>query len=75
MTRDEAAEEIRKRGGSVTNSVTKSTSFLVVGEEPGATKSEQARNLGVAMLNEKEFLEILGSPKTAKSEPKQRELL
>ena len=75
MTRDEAAEEIRKRGGSVTSSVTKNTTFLVIGEEPGATKSEQARTLGVPTLNEKAFLEMLGPPKVAKSEPKQRELL
>jgi DNA ligase (NAD+) len=75
MSRDEAAEKVRSLGGDLSNSVTKNTSFLVVGDEPGATKSEQARTLGVAMLNEKEFLEMLGSPKTAKSEPKQRELL
>jgi DNA ligase (NAD+) len=74
MSRDEAAEEIRKRGGSVTNSVSKNTNFVVVGEEPGATKTEQAKALGVPMLNEKEFLEMLGPPKPAKSKPGQREL-
>jgi DNA ligase (NAD+) len=74
MSRDEASEEIRKRGGSVTNSVSKNTSYLVVGENAGATKSDQARTLGVPMLNEKEFLEMLGPPKETKSETKQREL-
>jgi DNA ligase (NAD+) len=74
MSRDVAAEEIRKRGGSVTSSVSKNTSFLLVGEEPGATKTEQARALEVPMLTEKEFLEMLGPPKAAKSETKQREL-
>ena len=74
MTRDEAAEEIRKRGGNVTNSVSKNTSFLVVGEAAGATKSDQARTLGVPVLNEKEFLEKLGSPKEANTKKKQGEL-
>jgi DNA ligase (NAD+) len=74
MARDEAAEEVRKRGGSVTNSVSKNTSFLVVGEDAGATKSDQARTLGVPMLNEKEFVEMLGSAKEAKPETKQGEL-
>jgi NAD-dependent DNA ligase len=75
MSRDAAAEEIRKLGGSVTNSVSRNTSFLVVGESAGATKSEQAQKLGLKTLNEKEFLEMLGSPNESKSEPRQRDLL
>ncbi len=59
MDRDEAAEEIRKRGGSVTNSASKNTSFLVVGENAGVTKSEQAKSLGVKELSEKQFLAML----------------
>jgi DNA ligase (NAD+) len=59
MSRDEAAQEIRKRGGSVTNSVSKNTSFLVVGEEPGSTKTEQAKALGVQQLSEEGFLAML----------------
>ncbi len=74
LTRDNAAEEIRKRGGNVTNSVTKNTSFLVVGENAGATKSEQARELGVHQLTEGQFLEMLGL-KTKPSVQKQSELL
>jgi DNA ligase (NAD+) len=60
MTRDEAAEEIRKRGGKVTNSVSKTTTFLIVGENAGATKSEQARKLGVEEVNEQQFITMLG---------------
>ena len=52
MTRDAAAAEIRKRGGAVVSSVSRNTSYLVVGESAGATKSRQARELGVAELSE-----------------------
>ena len=74
MSRDEAADEIRKRGGSVTNSVSKNTSFLVVGEEPGATKTEQAKVLGIPQLTEERFLAMLNFRAQPKS-PKQQDLL
>jgi DNA ligase (NAD+) len=73
MSRDAAAEEIRKRGGSVTNSVSKNTSFLVVGNEPGATKTDQAKALGVQQLTEAEFLAMLDLQKKPKS-PEQQSL-
>ena len=73
MSRDEAAEEIRKRGGNVTNSVSKNTTFLIVGENAGATKSEQAKSLGVKELDQKQFLTMLGIDKM--SDEKQKELL
>jgi DNA ligase (NAD+) len=63
MSRDMAAEEIRKRGGNMTNSVSKNTSFLVIGEDPGATKTEQAKALGVQQLTEDQFLATLDSHK------------
>jgi DNA ligase (NAD+) len=59
LTRDKAAEEIRRRGGNVVGSVSKNTDFLVAGEEPGS-KLEKAAELGVPVLREKEFLERLG---------------
>ncbi len=59
MTRDKAAEEIRARGGSVVGSVSKNTDFLIAGEEAGS-KLEKARELGVPIMSEKEFLERLG---------------
>ena len=55
MSRDEAAAEIRQRGGTVTGSVSKNTDYLVHGEDAGS-KMEKARALGIEMLNEKEFL-------------------
>ena len=74
MPRDEAAEEIRKRGGSVTNSVSKNTSFLVVGEEPGATKTDQAKALGVEQLTEDQFLTMLNL-RAKPNSPQQQNLL
>jgi NAD-dependent DNA ligase len=59
MSRDDAAAEIRKRGGNVTNSVSKNTSFLVVGADAGATKRDQARTLGVPVMEEQQFLSML----------------
>jgi len=51
MTRDEAKAAIEARGGRVTGSVSKKTSFLVAGRDPG-TKLERARELGVEVLDE-----------------------
>jgi len=56
MTRDEAAAAIEARGGSVTDSVSKKTNCLVVGEDPGS-KLAKAQKLGVDILDEKEFIE------------------
>ncbi len=50
-TRDEAAAEIEARGGKVTNSVSKKTSYVVVGESPGS-KLAKAESLGVPILDD-----------------------
>jgi DNA ligase (NAD+) len=55
MSREEAKEKIRERGGEVGESVSKKTSFVVVGAEPGS-KYDKAQKLGVPILDEKEFL-------------------
>ena len=57
-SRDEAKEEIQKRGGKVSGSVSKKTDYVVVGAEPGS-KAEEAARLGVALLEEKAFLELM----------------
>ncbi len=59
LPRELAAEAIRERGGNVTNSVSKNTSFVVVGDEPGATKTSQAKALRVRQLTEDQFLDLL----------------
>ncbi len=56
MTRNEAKLLVESRGGTVTESVTKKTSFVVTGESPGS-KLEKAKALGIAILNEDEFLQ------------------
>ncbi len=57
-SRDEAKEEIQKRGGKVTGSVSKKTDYVVVGAEPGS-KAEEAARLGVTILDEKAFLKLM----------------
>ena len=58
MTRAQAGERIRALGGETLESVSKKTSFVVVGEAPGG-KYAKARKLGVPTLNEEEFLKKL----------------
>ncbi|MBI2984298.1 MAG: NAD-dependent DNA ligase LigA [Candidatus Kerfeldbacteria bacterium] len=59
MTRDEAHEAIRQAGGKVVKSVSKKTSYLVIGSEPGA-KFERAKSLGVTIIDEAKFRRMLG---------------
>jgi DNA ligase (NAD+) len=57
-TRDEAAAEIAAHGGKVTGSVSKKTSYVVVGEGPGS-KLVKAEQLGVPILDEEAFEALL----------------
>jgi DNA ligase (NAD+) len=58
MSRFEAQKKIRLLGGHPTNSISKKTDYLVVGKNPGS-KLEKAKKLGVKIINEKEFLELI----------------
>lgn len=60
LSRDEAKEKIRALGGEVNESVSKNTSFVVVGSEPGS-KYDKAKKLGVTMLDEGEFLQKISA--------------
>ena len=58
FTRDEAAEMIEKRGGKASGSVSKKTTYVVAGENAGS-KLRKAQELGIPVLTEEEFLEML----------------
>jgi len=58
MTREEAAALVTQRGGRVSSAVSKKTSFVVAGRDPGS-KLEKARDLGVSILDEQEFRRML----------------
>jgi len=60
MSREEAVERIEAAGGKVTGSVSKKTSFLVAGEDPGASKFDKAQELGTKVIDEERLLELLG---------------
>lgn len=62
IPREEAAAIVKERGGKVTDSVSKKTDYVVVGEDPGS-KSDKARALGVATIDEKEFRRLVGDEK------------
>jgi DNA ligase (NAD+) len=58
FTREAAEAEIASRGGKVTSSVSKKTSYVLVGENPGS-KLAKAEQLGVTLLNEDAFVHLL----------------
>jgi DNA ligase (NAD+) len=58
-TRSEAEARVKALGGMAGSSVTKKTSYVVVGEDPGS-KLDKARSLGITVLTEEEFLKMIG---------------
>ena len=58
FTREEASQKIELLGGKVSGSVSKKTRFVVVGENAGS-KERKARELGIPLLTEDEFLEMI----------------
>jgi DNA ligase (NAD+) len=59
LSREEASEFIRKAGGNVSGSVSKKTDFVLAGEEAGS-KLDKAKELGVKIISEAEFLKLVG---------------
>ena len=67
FTRDEAAEAIQERGGKVSGSVSKKTSFVVAGDSPGS-KLDKAESLGVPVLDEAGLRTLLADGRQAATE-------
>lgn len=59
LKRDQAKEMIEKRGGKVSGSVSKKTSYVVAGEEAGS-KLDKANELGITVLTEEQLLQMIG---------------
>ena len=58
-SRDEYKEIIEKNGGKNVGSISKKTSFILAGDNMGPAKLEKANKLGVPIMNEDEFLELI----------------
>jgi len=61
ITRLEAKDKIRSLGGQVSEMVSRKTNFLVAGSSPGS-KIEKAKEYGVKIIDEKEFIDIISKP-------------
>ena len=58
LSRDQAAERVREKGGKVTSSISSKTDYVVAGIDPGS-KYQKALQLGIKILTEKEFIRLL----------------
>jgi DNA ligase (NAD+) len=59
-TRSQAQELVRQAGGSPSSSISRNTDFVVAGENPGS-KYEQAKKLGIKIIDEKKFSRLIAS--------------
>jgi DNA ligase (NAD+) len=60
LSREDAEAMIARHGGKTTGSVSRNTSYLVLGENPGS-KLEKAKSLGVKIISEHELLDLMGA--------------
>ncbi len=58
FTRQQAEQAVKQMGAKTSSSVSKNTDFVLAGENPGS-KLDKARSLGVKIVDEKDFLEML----------------
>ena len=58
MSRGKAQDFVEKNGGIISSSISKKTSYLVSGQNPGS-KINKAKDLNIRVINEKEFFELL----------------
>jgi DNA ligase (NAD+) len=59
FAREEAEARIKALGGTTKDNITRKTTYLVIGDEPGGTKLTRAQELGTKTLNEEEFIKLL----------------
>jgi DNA ligase (NAD+) len=59
MSRNEAKEIVEGMGGTVNSSVTKKTTYVVAGADPGS-KLDKAKSSGIKIISEAEFLKLIG---------------
>ena len=59
LSRPDASDVIKQKGGVVSSSVSRDTDYIVVGEKPGS-KIKKAKKLGITILNEEEFKILVG---------------
>lgn len=59
LGREEAEDLLREKGATVTSSVTKNTTALIAGAKPGASKITKAEKLGIKIISEAEFRELI----------------
>jgi DNA ligase (NAD+) len=59
FSRTELKKSIEDNGGKVTGSISKKTSYIVAGDNMGPSKKEKAEKLGVPIISENEFIEML----------------
>ncbi|MBR2588880.1 NAD-dependent DNA ligase LigA [Candidatus Saccharibacteria bacterium] len=57
--REEAEDKLRALGATVTSSVTKTTTALIIGEKPGKSKTDKAAKLDIPVISEQEFLKLI----------------
>ena len=59
MSREQASELIERHGGKTSSSVSKKTDYVLAGEEAGS-KLKKAQDLGITIINEQQFKEMIG---------------
>ena len=59
MSREQASELIESHGGKTSSSVSKKTDYVLAGEEAGS-KLKKAQDLGITIINEQQFKEMIG---------------
>ncbi|MBQ6354818.1 NAD-dependent DNA ligase LigA [Candidatus Saccharibacteria bacterium] len=57
--REEAEDKLRALGATITKSVTKTTTALIVGDKPGKSKTDKAAKLGIPVIDEREYLKLI----------------